>query len=379
MKTTTLTICSRCLLAGLNLLFSVLDSQGQCNFQITAEVGTTQQFPCNEVSVTSTGDAFSGNGCLSGPYMVGFWFEGSFTFTFTNPVAQVSLNFEDISKINNPNLSSTITLEVNGTPTPFPGVGMPISCNPLHAVLGPSGSLQCPPCPNGANSCIAGCVNININGVISSITIRNVGMSGFASGSIFSIYFCGLSAGTLQDTPITICENELAIFSPATEVNLESGTMLQYVLYEDPNNPIGSILAIGNSPSFPFFPGSMNTNTTYYIAAIAGETLNGNVNLQGNCVAFSNPIPVVWLPLPAVVFTVDDNELCKNECAVFTATISGTAPFSLTYTTSLGGLPITETYNDPVNQIEVCPPFNANLSSLGIQAIRVSDSFCICQ
>lgn len=378
MKTTTRTIHCRHLLAGLSLLFSVLESQGQCNFQITAPAGTTQQFPCNEVTVTSDGDAFYGNDCLSGPYRIGFWVEGSYTFTFANPVAQVSLNFEDLLRITDINLFSDFTLEVNGIPTPFPGAGTPSSCNPLPAVLNPSGSLRCPACPVGQNICLASCDNINITGTISSITIRNVGSLGLADGSIFTIFFCGLSAGNLQDNTIIVCEDELINFLPPTNVHLEPGTILQYIVYEDINNPIGSILATSNTPSFPFHPGTMNTNTAYYLSSMAGENLNGNVNLDGDCVAFSNAIQVMWNALPAVVFTADDTELCKNECAVIHASFSGVSPFSLTYSTSLGGQPITETYDDPVNTIEICPPFNINISNIQIQAIRVSDSLCTC-
>lgn len=60
---------------------------GQCGNRITVEAGQSQQFPCNEVSITSSGGLAYGSFRNDiGPYWPGTINTGSFTFTFAETI-----------------------------------------------------------------------------------------------------------------------------------------------------------------------------------------------------------------------------------------------------------------------------------------------------
>ena len=82
---------------------------------------------------------------------------------------------------------------------------------------------------------------------------------------------CDTDAGMLSGGPLQFCLPQPASFSPATQTNLEPDDLLQYILYTNVNDPIGSIIATSNTPEFAFNPTTMQTGVTYYVAAMAGN------------------------------------------------------------------------------------------------------------
>lgn len=284
------------------LLHPSFDLHGQCNNQITAEDGNTQQFACTDVTVSASGGFWYNTNCNMGPYGCT---DGSFTFTFSKPIRRVILGFQSLNYHLNPPVLEEATLEINGLPFPFPSAGSPFPCNDVHAIVSPSGSLQSP--------------------------------------------------------------------------HLEPGLLLQYVLCSDSNNILGSIVSTSNAPSFAFNPNTMQTNTPYYVAAVVGDNLNGNVDLNSDCLDFSNAVEVNWLALPTVSFSMDDPNICMGNCAEVTTTFTGEPPFTLTYKNPFTGLQ-TSVFQDPVNTIQICAPPYMPPGSLSIQAIEVKDAYhCVCK
>ncbi len=190
------------------------------------------------------------------------------------------------------------------------------------------------------------------------------------------IVTCTTDAGVLTGGPYNTCTNATLNFPPATQFNLDANDLLQYILFTNPSDTAGSIVATSATPSFSFDP-PLQTGVTYYIAAMAGNNAGGNVDLTDPCLDFSNALQVVWRPLPAVTFSVNNANLCAGECRNVTANFTGTPPFSLTYTTPSGTF--TQTFNSNSGVIQVCAPQGAPPGPLQVQATALTDAWCTCQ
>lgn len=189
---------------------------------------------------------------------------------------------------------------------------------------------------------------------------------------------CTTDAGMLpQAGPYNTCTDATLVFPAATQTTLDANDLLQYILFSNPADTAGSIVAVSNTPNFTFAP-PMQTGVTYYIAAIAGNNLNGNVDLNDPCLDFSNALQVVWRPLPTVAFSVAGSaDVCAGECRTITATFTGTAPFALTYVASSGTF--TQTFAGSTGTFQVCVPVGAPPGALMVQATSLTDAWCTCQ
>ncbi len=188
---------------------------------------------------------------------------------------------------------------------------------------------------------------------------------------------CTTDAGVLpQGGPYNTCTDATVNFPAATQTNLDNNDILQYILFSNPADTLDSIIATSNTPSLSFNPATMQTGVTYYIAAIAGNNLNGNVDLTDPCLDISNAIQVTWQPLPSVTFSAANPNVCAGACTTVTANFTGTPPFVLSYTTPTGT--ITQTFTGNTGSFQVCAPADAPPGSFSIQATALTDAFCGC-
>lgn len=371
-----------------SLLLAVAGIQAQnCVNRIT-EVSGTQFFQCSDVTVTSDGDVLSFYSCTNGPYHLssGSQAFGSYTFTFSHTIAGVVLDFDTFNydNLNGPPSShEVVTLEIDGVPFAFPNAGSPSLCGGTQAVVNAMGGLQAPVCPVG-QFIWASCEDISIQTPINTITVRADLVDGWSAGGVnFAIYFCcqpcTVQAGLIPSSPLSLCVDKIATVPPAGPNILPPGTLLQYILFSDLNDTIGSIISISNTPNFSFNPAVMQEGVTYYIAAIAGIELNGNVDLADRCLDISNnAVPVTWMPKPTVVFSISNPDACKGDCVNVLVEFTGEPPFSLIYTTPFAGQ-VTKTFIELVGLIQLCIPMNAPPGSLNIQAIKLTDQNCVCE
>jgi hypothetical protein len=187
---------------------------------------------------------------------------------------------------------------------------------------------------------------------------------------------CFNDAGTIPNQIANLCIDEIFTFTH-TGGFLENDDIRQFILFTNPNDTLGSIIATSNTPSFSFDPLVMQTGVTYYAAAIAGNDLNGNVDLDDPCLDISNTAAqVTWRPLPAVVFSLANPDVCPGECRTVTATFTGTSPFSLTYSTPLGTF--TQSFAGNTGTFQVCAPAGAPPGALTVQATALTDAWCTC-
>jgi hypothetical protein len=186
---------------------------------------------------------------------------------------------------------------------------------------------------------------------------------------------CTTHAGTVTPSTTNVCINTDASVPYNGNASLDNNDLLQYILFSDLTDTAGSIVAVSNTPSFSFAP-PMQTGVTYYIATMAGNNLNGNVDLNDPCLDFSNANAVVWRPLPTVAFSVNNPDVCAGECRTVTATFTGTPPFTLTYVTPAGTF--IQTFAGSTGTFQVCAPAGAPPGALSVQATGLADAWCNC-
>jgi hypothetical protein len=366
-------------LFGLTLLLVTFLSQqmnGQCNRQVLHTSGTVQ-IGCTSVTVVPDGstDSLIFSVCGETPFWIGFGNNGgSFTFLFSPPVSGVSLSLAAINNRFISNEVEEVRFEINGTFYPITIPGLPGGCltpaiithtGTVGAVTGSSGEWN----------------NMNINTTISSLKVEDLVLSGGPNGVVFSLFFCAsccdTNAGMISASPLNLCPGTNATVPSATQTFLESNDILRYILFSNLNDTLGSILATSITPSFSFNAATMQTGINYYIAAIAGNNLNGNVNLNDPCLDISNAIQVIWHPLPTVVFSVANPNVCAGACTTVTATFTGTAPFNLTYTNPATGS-VTQTFSGNTGTFQVCTLPGSPPGSLVVPATELTDAFCTC-
>ncbi len=344
---------------------------GQCTTQVTHLSGT-QQVGCTSVTVNSQGWAGTTTICGKGPYLIGSTSPGSYTFTFSPAVTGVRVG---LYAINNFVFGAEeVAFYVNGSFYPITNPGVPDGCL-SPAVISATGTIQ------ACTDCASSWDDLVITTSISSIQIEDVYLTGTPFGVVFSLYLCcppcPTDAGEISSPPLQICLGTSAGTPPATQVLLENDDILQYILFSDPNDTLNSIVATNTTPSFTFNPATMQTGVTYYLAAMAGNNLNGNVDLNDPCLDFSNAIPVVWEPLPTVLFSIGNPNVCAGNCTDINVTFTGTPPFTLTYTTSAAGT-ATQVFSGNSGSFQVCLPAGAQPGNLVVQATNLVDSNCVC-
>jgi hypothetical protein len=211
--------------------------------------------------------------------------------------------------------------------------------------------------------------SVSPGGVVNGLGSVPVGFPGSANCG------CSTNAGNVNTPNASLCTNASFTFTN-TGGFLESNDIKQFVLFTNPSDTAGSIVAISNSPSFPFAP-PLVTGVTYYAAAVAGNNSGGIVDLSDPCLDFSNATQVIWRPLPTVTFTAANPNVCAGACTTVTATFTGTAPFTLTYT-SAGGSAVTQTFPGNSGTFQVCVPVGAAPGSFSVAATSLVDANCSC-
>lgn len=188
---------------------------------------------------------------------------------------------------------------------------------------------------------------------------------------------CTTNAGTVTAGINTFCLPAAAQVPYNGNAVLDGDDLLQYILFTNPANPLSSILVQSNSSTFAFNSATMQLGVIYYAATIAGNNVGGNVALNDPCFDISNTTQIIWRPNPTVTFTAANPNVCAGACTTVTATFTGTAPFTLTYT-SAGGSAVTQTFPGNSGTFQVCVPVGAAPGSFSVVATSLADANCSC-
>ena len=98
---------------------------------------------------------------------------------------------------------------------------------------------------------------------------------------------------------------------------------------------------------------------------------------SAGCGTDTDEVTVNVRPIPAVSFSVPSVDFCEGSCKTITANFTGTAPFTLSYTTPAGAF--SQTFLGSSGTFQVCAPAGAPPGSFSIQATALTDAWCVCQ
>lgn len=248
---------------------------GQCeNFQITHLSGT-QQIGCNEVTVTEEGSCSDIGAYGYGPYWIGETATGSYIFTFSTPVPEVRVSLAIVNDVSAG--VEEVSFEVNGNFYPITNPDLDDGCR-IPCIISGTGTIRCGPGDGGLGGSWQ---DIIITGNITTLKITDTWLSASPNGSVARVVFCcpvcPTDAGTITANPLNLCPDGIATVPTATQPFLDNDDLLQYILFSDLNDTLGSIISTSNTPSFVFTSAIMQLGTSYYIAAIAGNNIGGCV------------------------------------------------------------------------------------------------------
>jgi hypothetical protein len=213
----------------------------------------------------------------------------------------------------------------------------------------------------------------------------NVGLAGLAelpAGVAEAACICLTFAGTVTPNVIKLCFNQNVAVPYNNNANLENGDALQYILFSNPADTLGSIILQSNSPIFAFNPATMQTGVTYYLATIAGNKVNNAVDLNDPCLDISNTAAqVIWQPQPTVGFAATNPDLCAGACLNLDVTLTGSAVFYLSGNLLSGGNVVgtfSKTFVTNSGTLEICAPNGVAPGNLQVQATSLVDAYCSC-
>ncbi len=146
---------------------------------------------------------------------------------------------------------------------------------------------------------------------------------------------CATDAGTLSNATNGCLPTGTVTAQPAGNQSLDPNDALIYVLCTDPAILPMGILAQGNLPEFGFQTG-MTAGITYYIVAVAGNSIGGMVDLNDPCLSVSPGVPVVFHFTPSALI-VGDVTLCEGGNTSFQVQLSGVGPYQFVY--AVNGVP----------------------------------------
>ncbi|MFT6844098.1 MAG: gliding motility-associated-like protein [Flavobacteriales bacterium] len=155
---------------------------------------------------------------------------------------------------------------------------------------------------------------------------------------------CTSNTGTMDTTSIDVCEdvNATAIYDGTGEF-LDGNDMLQFILHDGVGFPVPPIGGVMDRNALGVFAYNViyAYNTTYYITAVVGNNVGGEVDLDDPCLNASARVPVVFRQLPDVtVSALPNDSICIGDAAELQFTFTkGVAPYNVMETNgSIDGL-----------------------------------------
>ncbi|MBK8920752.1 MAG: hypothetical protein IPM81_04475 [Saprospirales bacterium] len=168
----------------------------------------------------------------------------------------------------------------------------------------------------------------------------------------------------MLQTTATFCAGQPAIAVWNNDPVLDADDTLLFVLHNLPGNTLGTIFGTADKPAFPLAPG-MQTGTTYYISAVAGNKASGSINLNDPCLSVAAGAPVQWRALPAAAMN-GDQSICAGQSVMISLTGSGVFPLEARYQDDAGTV-YTAYLTAPVVEIAVMPTLTTTYTLLSVQ------------
>ena len=195
---------------------------------------------------------------------------------------------------------------------------------------------------------------------------------------------CNNDAGNFASSaPLSACANQTIAATHLGDETLTAGSSLSFVLATSPTGPFpASVIQSSATPEFAFNPALMNTNTTYYIVAVAAPGPPGAPNWSATCRDISAAVPVQWQPLPTLQVVGSPAPACANACAQVTINFTGAFPITLDWQLTINSQVITGSWtaDNSTETFSICPETGQSfpVGNLNLSFLQLADGVCVC-
>lgn len=260
----------------------------------------------------------------------------------------VTVTFQDRPTVENlkehcngTNTGFTVTFDLTGGTPPFKVDGLNgLFTGPVFLSLALSNNVSYTFTVTDANGCAASPV----------------------SGSKYCV--CTTDAGSMSVTPAFFCPDQPAVANWNGAAVTDADDLVRFVLHDQPGASLGVVLAVNDQPVFPF-AANLQTGVTYYISAIAGNDIGGNVDMTDPCLSVVPGAPVQWKPAPLATLT-GDTTICAGQNVSLGFAGVGIFPLSIVYQDGNGANFSLSLPDQQLQQVVIAPLTNTTYTLLQV-------------
>ncbi|MFB0924646.1 MAG: PKD domain-containing protein, partial [Vicingaceae bacterium] len=127
------------------------------------------------------------------------------------------------------------------------------------------------------------------------------------------ICICVSDAGTMDVTPLDLCETDVATATQLTPFVLDPNDYVMYVLHTNNTGTLGTVLDTNVvAPTFSFSAPPLTAGVTYYISTVVGDSLGNFVDFNDGCLQVAPGTPVTWEAAPDAGVNDSTTVLCNT-------------------------------------------------------------------
>ena len=128
---------------------------------------------------------------------------------------------------------------------------------------------------------------------------------------------CVSEAGTMDQNLLSACAEDGALVEAQWENNatLDANDIGTYILHDEDGDELGFIYSISLDGIF-LYDEDLTPGQIYYISYVVGDELNGEVDLDDECLSVSEGQPVIFYPFPSATYDID-NSNCSSVYSIF--------------------------------------------------------------
>lgn len=163
-------------------------------------------------------------------------------------------------------------------------------------------------------------------------------------------------AGTVDTTPITLCDEGILSVTPNGDEVLDPNDVLSFIIHSDPGAQLGVVFYISDAPQWDIeteldFPGTLQYGETYYISAVAADDDgSGIADLGADIVSVSVGMPFTILETPTATLSGGET-LCDGESTDLVIDFTGDGPFTVAL--ALDGVEVADSPFGPTNESQI--------------------------
>jgi len=191
---------------------------------------------------------------------------------------------------------------------------------------------------------------------------------------------CITNAGTMSfaNSPLKVCKSDIAVATHFGDQAIDPNDAFIFILHDMPGLQVGNILAVSQTPQFSF-PSNGILDKTYFISAIAGDTLtDGRVNQNDGCFSMAAGVPVIFYEPKATINIIPD--ICAEDCTDIQLNFIGIPPFYLEFEITNDQFLVTKdtiTSSSNIYKYNFCPSqLNVQQGKVNFKISKYKDEYC---